>query len=158
MAHSRASNSNRILDIEVALVTEAAAFATGDLVADKITFANVGERALDAVRIVGCVLKDLAAQDHDYDLILFDADPIGTTFTKNAALDIADTDLPKVCAILNIDTPFMSADNGSLRGEPDMPAPFVLAGTSLYGALISRGSPTYAAITDLSLRLVFERC
>ena len=148
------ARSNQLLEIEIDLTAQALAFAANDLVAAKIEFPNVVQSAPGGARIVGTWL--LSAQDVDYDLILFDNDPSSTTFTLNTLLAISDVDLPRVLGFIKIDTPAAASENSVLRAEPDQPLNFT-ATTTLYGALVTRGAPTYATTTDLRLRVPIER-
>lgn len=163
MAHTRISRSNALIDFEVQLVTQANnAYDAGDVVAELITFAKVAEagRGSAGFRVVSACIKDLDAQDVDYDLFLFDANPSGTTLTLDSALDVADADLPKLIGHVNIDDGIAFADSIYLRGEPDKPLYFALPeeGTDLFGVLVTRGTPTYAAsAAGVSVRLVLER-
>ena len=154
--------NNTMLRIDVALTVQAAAYASGDLICALIELPNAAELKGGAGYIVGAVLQDEAAQDVDYDLVLFDSDPSsGSTFTINSAPDVADACLAKAIGFVNIDTFCTFADNAILRGEPDMPIPFILdvtnGTTSLWALLITRGAPTYAATTDLTLQVWIRR-
>lgn len=158
---NRLSPRGRYVDIVLPLTVTAAAYSSGDCVGGLLSITNVGDAALNsgftAGKIVGVTLMDEAKQDVDYDLVLFDSNPSATTFTDKSALDVADADLAKILGFTNIDTPSLFADNAVLRGELDQPIPFILTGTTLYATLVARGTPTFAAVTDVQLRLTIER-
>jgi len=150
---------NRFLEYEVALTVEAGAYSAGDLVCAKITLENI----VSAAKRNAVVLRDVLIHDNanqstvDYDVVFFDADPSGTTFTLNSALDVADTDIAKVCGLAQVTVSAIMSDNCFLAATPGIRL-VPSAGTSLYAAIIARtNAPTYAATTDLSIRLLFER-
>lgn len=134
----------------------AATYASGDLLGDKLVFDVSALRDKSAVFLQAVTLVDQAKQSVACDLILFDEDPSGTTFTDNAAFDIADADMAKVVGIVSIETFFALSDN-SLGEAKNLALPLVLKAASgsvkLWGALVTRGAPVIAAATDLRVTL-----
>jgi hypothetical protein len=150
--------------VKLALTVQAAAYGAADLVGGKLTFASVARVSGGAALLRGVVIGDQAsnsAANSVYDLILFDSDPTGTTFTENSPLDVADADLNKIIGVVRFDgvagtTLFANADNAVLFKVVELP--LQLSGsTSLFGALIARGTPTYAATTDVFITLLLEQ-
>jgi hypothetical protein len=138
-------------------VSTSPAYTAGDLVGGKMTFANVIRAASESSILRQVIITDLAMQSAELDLILFDADPSGTTFTDNAAFDIADADLVKIIGILTLAAADYAAFVDSSAGIITSQLGIVPAsGTSLYGALVTRGTPTFAGTTDVTVRLVLE--
>lgn len=135
-------------------------YATGELVGGKLTFTAAlgdytGTGYINSVRV-----SDLAAQAVDFDLVLFSKDPTGTTFTDQAAFDIADTDMTKVLAVINLGSSsrFSFADNGvKYIGSLMIPVEGKTSSGGLsrtiYGAFISRGTPTFATSADVTITL-----
>ena len=138
------------------------AYATGDLIGGKLTFSGAFVNAGASGILHSLVLATKAPQtDKNLELVIFDQDPTGTTFTDQAAFDPADADLTKIlCRILLDGTDDYSAfsDNAIyskaglgivVRAEPD------IAGVSgnLYGALVARSDPTFAAAADVTITL-----
>lgn len=131
------------------------AYADGDLIGTKLTFtAALRSSGGASGALQSATLTDLAAQNAAIDLILFNADPTSTTFTDNAAFDIADADLSKVVARVAFTASdyFSFADNSVAQVDS---LGLGLSGPSrdLYGALVSRGTPTYATASDLTVRI-----
>lgn len=166
----RLSYSGNIKHSEIALVTQAAAFAAGDLLASKIVIPNVvdeitggeGKRtAGGACWLQSLSLIDLAAQSASCELWLFDSDPSNTTFTVNGAWALAAADADKIIpgGIIPISNWYPVASSRSIAAERNLALPIVLpaGATDLYGALIGRGTPTYAATSDLTLRVAISR-
>lgn len=139
---------------------DTSAYATGDLIGGKLTFTNALRKATGTGYLVSVMVSDKSAQASDLDLVLFSEDPTGTTFTDQAAFDPADTDLSKIVAVINLGSAarFAYADNGTkyvgslaipLEGKTSAGA---FQGT-IYGALVSRGTPTFAGAADLTVKL-----
>ena len=127
---------------------DGAAYATGDTLGDKSPIMIAPGRVIGGTGIIHSVtVQDLSKQSIALDVVIFDANPTGTTFTDNSALDIADADLPKVIGIVTITAGDYAAFNDSsvahVRG---LSLPFqCISSTSLWFALVTRGSPTYVA-------------
>jgi hypothetical protein len=123
-------------------------YTAGDLIGVLLTLSNV-DRAITATPFLTSVtVQDLTAQNAEIDIVFFDANPAATTFTDNAALDIADADLPKIIGFATIDaTQYCAfADSSVGTSSPLGGIPFNAAsGQSLYACLVARGTPTYGA-------------
>lgn len=156
------TRDGRFAEYEIALTTNSAggAHTAGDAVCGKVTLEDAilprGSIADAAFIIRQITLHDLDKQDVDYDVIVFDADPDGTTFTANTALDVADADLPKVIGVVDVDTASLYSDNGVVHiKNPELLG--VLSGTSLYLGITTTGTPTYTTTAALTLRVLIER-
>jgi hypothetical protein len=128
----------------------AGAYSSGDAIGGLLTFKNIttagnGDRG---ALVESVLIVDEAAQGADVDLVLFDR-----TFTAtadNAAFDPTDADLLNCIGVVNITTHYAFNDNGiSIERAFGLPIPSTTDG-SIYGQLVSRGTPTYAATTDVS--------
>ncbi len=137
---------------------DTSAYADGDLIGGKLSFSNASRFSAGSALLQNALLVDKAAQSANIDLILFDADPTGTTFTDQSAFDVADADLDKIVAVIRFGSYgdwVTFADNGIAQYTPPGGVPIKLTtGTTLYGALVSRGTPTFASSSDLKARLV----
>lgn len=153
------ARSGELITIDVTPTIDTNIYAAGDLVGGKLELPNAVAQAGGGGIVRSVALADQAKQSDAIDVLFFDADPSGTTFTNNAALDIADADLPKLIGFQQITSYAELSDNSIGRGEADRPLPFVLGAgaTSLYAALVARATPTFAAATDLVLRVTIER-
>ena len=123
-----------------------------DLIGGKIELANAVWSAGSGGLIQSVVITDLAKQSITKDVIFFDADPTGTTFTENGAFDIHDADLVRIIGVASVSTRFPFNDN-SFGGAFNLAIPFVLAGTSLFVAVVERGAGNYVSTSDLTLRV-----
>ena len=140
---------------------DTSAYADGDLIGGKLSFSSAVRFSAGSALLQNAVLVDQAKQSANIDLVLFDADPTGTTFTDQAAFDVADADMDKIIAVIRFGTYgdwITFNDNGIAQYTPPGGVPIKLTtGTTLYGALVSRGAPTFAASTDLKARLVLTQ-
>ena len=137
-------------------VSTSPAYTSGDAVGGKNTITlNVASGFKGVLREIEIV--DQAKQSAAIDLMFFKADPAATTFTDNAALDVADADLLNHCGTISVaaanyaalyDNSVATLSNQSLRLEANS--------TSIYMVLITRGTPTYAATTDIQVTLTIE--
>ena len=137
---------------------DTSAYAAGDLIGGKLSFASASRFSGGSGRIGNVLLVDQAKQQIEADPILFGADPTGTTFTDQAAFDIADADMDKIVAVVNLAFYTAFNDNAIAQYTPPAGIPFKLtSGTTLYGAIVTRGAPTYAASTDLKAILTITQ-
>ncbi len=135
-------------------------YASGDLIGEKLTISDPLHYSGGRGRVLSIILADRAKQNAVIDLILFDANPSATTFTDNGLLTIADADLFRICGII----PITSGDYAdfvasSVVSTYDINLGIALRGATkdLYACLVSRGTPTFAATTDLQLTVTLSQ-
>lgn len=152
-ALTRVQTVERVNIIRVSPTVTAGAYSANDVVGGLLTFAGVKSGILRAVMI-----KDLAKQAGAYQLLLFESAP--TAIADNDTFDVADADLSKVIAAVHI-ADSAGADKFDLtdnkiyyRGQLDMPIKSTT--NTIYGFLIALGTPTYAAVTDVTVALHIE--
>lgn len=146
--------------VSAILSVDTSAYATGDLIGAKQTYNYATQVGTGSGYVTSVTISDQSVQASDLDLFLFCTNPAATTFTDQAALDVADADTTKVCGVVHFDstTRFAFADNGVKFIIPN-PIPIRTIDTygevtrTLYGALVSRGTPTFAASTDLKVTI-----
>ncbi len=137
---------------DTSVVTAASAYSAGNAVGAKRTFANaltaVGTGVLESI-----TLLDRANQSAAMTVIIFDADPSAATITDKSAFVYSTDDL-KVLGQINISasdyTTLNSKAVATIRG---IGLSLKSAGTSIYVALVTSGTPTFAATTDVQLIL-----
>ena len=132
---------------------QAAAYATGDVIGGKMTIPNAvlmdgGSGILQS--IIACSKADLTV---DMDVIIFSADPSGTTFTENGAIAVATADVAKVLGVVtlttrsDLGTPVVAA----LRNI-GMPVESASTSRSLFACAVMRGAFTPGTTSDLTFR------
>lgn len=87
------------------------------------------------------------------DLILFNASPTGSTTADFGAVAIVAADLAKVIGVIHLTDTTSLGSTGFVQGQ-NQALPFVLgSGTTLYGLLVVRATPTLASTTDVTVTL-----
>ena len=149
-------SSNKLKILTPTVTGDTAAYATGDNVGGLLTMQDVtlSEAGSGVIRFVQIMSKSL--QTATFDVIFFNASPAASTFTNNAAQDIADADLPYVIGVMQCATVVALSgasihQSGSVNGNG---IPFRLAsGRVLYAAIVVRGTPTLGSTSDLSISI-----
>lgn len=127
----------------------AGAYIANDAVGGLLTFANAG-RAIGYGGVVkDMIILDDAGQDAEMELWLFNA--TFTPMVDNAPWAPSEADLRKLVAII-------TTANGAYfdAGTPsaamvEVSQRYDLVGTSLFGQLVTRGTPTYVATDDVTV-------
>jgi hypothetical protein len=127
----------------------AGAYSADDAVGGLLTFANAGRFTGGSGVIKNIVIIDDAGQDAELELWLFN--DTFTPISDNAAFAPAEADLHKLVGVI-------TTENGTWFecGTPsvcdiEIAKGFNLVGTSLYGQLVTRGTPTFAATDDITV-------
>lgn len=157
------NSNNKFLSVEAhSYSSTGGAYADGDLIGAKMTFTNIIREDIGGAVITSAQLIDASTQAAAVDLLLFNADlSTGTPGDTgdNAAFDIDDADLANLIGIISFSTGDYSqfADN-EIATVNDINLLIQLEDVQdIYGALVSRGTPTYTSTDDLIVRLNFER-
>lgn len=137
------------------------AYTAKDGIGGKQTLANA-VRISGGVSILQSVMViDKANQKAALTILLFDADPSGSTLTNDAEPNIAAADIGKIIRKIDI----AAADYGTVdHAGTDFAVAEITAlskvvkaasGTSLYALITTSGTPDYGADGDLILRFSF---
>ncbi len=133
-------------------VSTTPAYSIGDAVGGKRTIANAltaaGTGVLESITVL-----DRANQSAPLTIIIFDADPTNATITDNAAFVYSTDDL-KVLGQINIAaTDYTTLNSKAVATIKGIGLTLKAAGTSLYVAVVTSSTPTYAATTDVQIIL-----
>jgi len=132
----------------------AGAYSSGDNVGGKMTFQIPPSVNGGRAQIRSVTLTDKAKQQVDTDIVIFDSDPTSTTFTDNVEMDIDDSDLDKIILNEDLRTHNPYKDNGISQNLSLQTA--VEPNTSYFATIVTRGTPTYASTSDLSVVIIIE--
>ena len=132
-------------------VSTSPAYAAGDCVGGKQTLTNAIRVAGNGSILNTINVYDSANQKAAISILFFDADPTAATITDNAAFTIS-TDTSKLVGKIDIaaadyvtiNTRAYACKNALSLG-PLLPS----SGKNLYAVVVTSGTPTYAATTDL---------
>ena len=140
--------------LSLTLVVTAGAYSANDGVGGPLVFTGVPEGRLESV-----VITDRAAQNVKYVLVLSDAGP-RTPIADNDTFDVDDLDLPNIIpgGAIHIETADRTAlTDSSVSVAYNLAVPILPLEGMLYGLLFTTGTPTYAATTDVRIRLGITR-
>lgn len=130
-------------------------YAAKDNVGGVMEFTNAAATSGGTIEVLNVQVVDNDQEMAPFDLVFFDRNPASGTFTDNAAMDPTDAELATVVGVLSIGSYADLNDNA----VADIPygRTMVLNGTSLYGALVARTTPTYTATSDLTVVLTIQQ-
>jgi len=138
-------------DISSALAVTAGAYTAGYNIGGLQTLANAARVSAGGLTIQNMSLSDKGGKAKNVLAYIFKANPTGTTFTDNAALVVADADLPKwICTVRITEHQTQGTKSMSMASNAGC-AVKLTTGTSLFVALVAGEAVTYAATGDLNL-------
>lgn len=140
---------------DVGVTVDTNAYASGDCVGGKLstTAAPVSQHG---VILTGVTLASGDSESPQFDIYLFSGDPSTSTLTDNAALALTDADREKVIDFFQV-SEAVTDSNGVTYRRGGLSTPIPASVSTLYIAIVARGAITYAAATDLNLRLLFVK-
>ena len=132
----------------------AGAYSANDAVGGLITFADAAYKTFGSGVIQTILVIDDAKQSAELELHLFNK--TFTATSDNAAFDPTDGDLENYIGFILVTTAdYASLTDNSAASVSNVGLAFNLTsgGTSLFGQLVTRGTPSYAATDDLTIKL-----
>ena len=132
------------------------AYAAGNVIGDKLTFTGAARVAGAAGLVRAATLHSKSVQTGAIDLIVFSADPTGSTTTDHAALVIGAADVAKLVGVIHL-TDWSALGAASIAQAVNVGLPFKpQAGTSIFGVLVARAAITLTSTSDLTptLRII----
>lgn len=141
----------KVTRIQVSQTTTATAYEAKDAIGGLMTFANAARVSGGSIRIEGATLVDEDSQDAAIDLVLFRASV--TAPTDEAAFNPSDAELLDCVGVVSFEAADYSQFNANSVAHVDTAVTATLAGTSLYGVLVARGTPTYASTSSIHCTL-----
>lgn len=142
--------------VQLTPTVDTSIYAAGDAVGGLLTFTSVARKSGGTGRVTKVVITDASKQSAQLDLVLFNQ-----TFSATAdqsAFAPSTADLANCIGSINIPAANYSAFSANSAATVQLTDfPFVLAsGTSLFGQLVSRGTPTYTNSSHLKVRIEIE--
>jgi len=127
------------------------AYTAGDAVGGLLTFANAAREAGSGGVVKDLLIIDDAGQDVEMELWLFSS--TFTAMADNAAWAPSEANLRKLVGIVSTaDGAWFEAGTPSVA-RVEASQEYTAVGTSLYGQLVTRGTPTFAATDDVTVIL-----
>ena len=132
-------------------VVTAGIYAANDVVGGLLTFANAVRNSGGGGIVKSLIILDDAGQDAALELWLFSQ--TFTAIADNGPWAPSEADLRSLVAIIaTADGGYYAAGTPS-AARVEASQRYDLVGTSLFGQLVTRGTPTYAATDDVTLIL-----
>lgn len=132
----------------------ATAYSVNESLGAVIDFGAIARASGGSLLITGAILVDLAQQNAQTDLLLFNANPSNGTYTDHATITPNATDTKMIQGYVSFSGYVNLSTTESVSVVQNLAEHIVLSGTQhLYGLLITRGTPTYSSTTGVSLIL-----
>lgn len=161
--HAAEVGGNEILVQVAQTVTASSAYASGNAIGGLMTLVNAARvsgangAAGTSGLLQSVTMNTKSAQTTQVDVVMFNANPTGTTCTDKTAFAVAAADFDKVSGVAHM-TDFTSLGTPSVGQAQNLAMPYALASsTTLYACAVTRSTPTYAATTDVSFGFRFLR-
>lgn len=133
----------------------AGAYSAKDAVGGLLTFAGAARAAGKISCIESVVVTDLAMQNAELVLVLFDR--TFTAMVDNAPWDPSDADMANCQGHISIGAgKYLSFTDNSEATITDQPLHVKPNATSLFGQMYCIGTPTYASVADLTVKIAFR--
>lgn len=134
-------------------VSTSPAYSIGDAVGAKRTITGALRTSNGSGILESITLLDRANQKAAMELFIFDSNPAAATITDNAAFVFSTDDLKVLAHVTIAATDYITINSKAIATIKGIGAALKGADstTSLYAALVTTGTPTYAATTDLQL-------
>ena len=127
----------------------AGAYSAKDAVGGLLTFAGASAIYGRGGVIKNVLILDDAGQDAGLELWLFKE--TFTAMSNNAAWNPSQADLRKLVAIISIPAGSYHDAGTESAADVEVSKRYDLTGTSLFGQLVTRGTPTYVATDDVTV-------
>lgn len=144
------------MKISVDQVVTAGAYTAGMAVGGKITLSGLVSGPPMRCAIVDALILDKAGQQQPYDLLFFDADLVGTV-TDRQTFNLHASDRSKLLGFLPLVNTSPVGTGGVLIGATNIYKRLSLLSVNAYAVLIARGTPTFAATTDVTVQVTAEQ-
>lgn len=142
---------NTVSVTAIPTITASSAYATGNTCGALLTFANATRIALGSGVIQAVTLNSKSNQTFALDVVFLTSTPGSSTITDKTAIAINTADFDKVIGSVAMGS-WTSLGTPSVALYTSVNLPFKLpSGTSLFAVIVSRGTPTFTATSDLSL-------
>lgn len=147
--------------VQTPTISAAGIYAAGDALGALLTFANAARVAGGGGTITKIVITDEDQELAPVELHLFDQ-TFGAT-ADNAPWDPSDADMANYIGYVDVAATDYAdfVDNSAAAKASGLRMPFdydlVAAGTSLFGQLVVRSTPTYTAEDDITIKITVRR-
>jgi hypothetical protein len=142
------------LKVSVTPTITTTAYTTGFVVGGKLSFLGAARTKTKTGWVVSAAIADKSTTTSDMELWLYDTD-LAAAVANNTAFAPTVADNLNCIGIISFGsaTRFAASANG-MKVTTFSPIPFLIpTGTTLYGVLVVRGTPTFVGTSDLTITL-----
>jgi hypothetical protein len=137
--------------IEVTLTVTAASYSAGNCVGGLITIPNAVRIAGESGMLQSVTVNSKSNQTSQFDAVMFNSNPTTSTITDKTNIAVSAADYNKSFGAAHV-TDWTNLGTPSLGQAQNLAMPYVPpSGTTIYAALVARGTPTFASTTDISV-------
>jgi len=133
-------------------VTASSAYVANNSVGGLIRFNNIGGPQQSGIIQNVTVLCQSSQSATGYKLYLFNDNPSSTTIADKATPTLNAADLPKLFDVITLGTADITLGK-TISVTNSIGRAFIAPTQTLYGVLMTTGTPTYTAVTDVSIVL-----
>lgn len=144
-------SEKNIITINITPTISTSAYGGGDNIGGLLKFKTPDLTENQRVLLQSMVLTDANTQQAAINCVFFREKPALTTFTDNGILTVNDADLPKIIHSQSIST-YIAFSNNAFSSSGAIAVPLFYT-DAIYAALVTTGTPTYAATNDISLSI-----
>jgi hypothetical protein len=135
---------------DTSAVTASSAYSGGNAVGGKRTLTgaltSVGTGILESI-----IVLDRANQKAALDIFIFDADPTAATLADKTAFVFSTDDLKVIAHVSVAASDYVTVNSKAIAHETSLGIALKASGTTLWAAVVTSGTPTFAATTDVQI-------
>lgn len=138
---------------------DTAAYADADVIGVPMEFRGLIVGDYGAAKVQYAQLMEQSQQEAQIDLVLFSQEiSTGATVTDNAGLDLGDVDANSIIGVITFASYVTIDTTYSLSNRSNLNMPIQMSESStVYGVLVSRGTPTFLTTDEIQVKLGVER-
>lgn len=139
-----------------AITVTAGAYHAGDNIGGILTLTAAARVAAIGTTLTRLSVLDAANQKAQLELLFFSANPAASTFTDNAAPVIHANDVAKFVGRITVyASDYLVVGAKAVACIANIGLAMIPAATSLFCVILTPGTPTYAATSDLGISMAF---
>ena len=146
-ANTSVNSYTATAEVQVNPLVNTTVYTSNSVVGGKLSFANAVRSPNSGVlQTVSVVSKSV--QTAGYKFYLFRDNPTASTFTDHTSPSIASADVSKLVGVYTLGNPD-STLGATINTLDNVGQAFVTNGTTVYGVLVTTGTPTYTSNSDV---------
>ena len=139
--------------VEVTPTISTSAYTLGYIVGGVITFSSALLAAGTGI-LQSILIRCKSVQTSGFKLYLFKSNPTNSTWTDRTAPAISNSDLPALIGVYPLSSPDTGLNGTATIWESDgIGKALVIGATTMYGILVTTGTPTFSSTSDLTIAL-----